>query len=367
MNSEQVMFVLIGILFVLILMVLIRLFFPRKTAYFPGAEGQTEAFKSSLQMLTDTQSELSRELKSVQLGLLDRFEKHGLALQDLKNKLEFSSQGQGEVKKRLEETFEVLGSLKTTAQMRQQLDEANRNSLARLERVLAGTYSKGKGGENLLHEAFKVFPTEMMDYNFQVKGKVVEFGLIMPNGKRLPIDCKWAATSLLDELDKEEDLTKRQKIARKIENEVVSRIKEINQYIDPAITLPWAVAAIPDSAFGICRQAHLEAYKRHVILISYSMVIPYLLTFYSLHLQYARSLEVEQLEAYLMEMERKLADMRTILENRIVRPLTTIQNASNEYQQLIADMIGGIAYLRASQGEERSLEAGQETVDVSER
>ncbi len=365
MDNQQIIFIFLGILFVLIFIVLIRLFFPRKTAEYSGGEMQLEAFKNSLQMLTNAQSELAQDLKTAQIGLIERFEKHGLTLQDLKNKLEFTSQGQGEVRRRLDETFEVLGSLRATAQSRQQLDEANRNSLARLERVLAGTYSKGKGGENLVREALKVFPSEMMDYNFQVKGKVVEFGLIVPNGKRLPIDCKWTATSLLEELGQEEELKKRQDIARKIENEVVARIKEINQYIDPAATLPWAVAAIPDSAFNICQRAHLDAYKRHVILISYSMVIPYLLTFYSLHLQYARSLEVEQLEAYLLEMERKLVDMRTILENKIIRPLTTIQNAINEYQQLITDMMGGITYLRSSQGEERSLEAGQETPNIS--
>lgn len=361
MNSDQILFLLIGILSVLVIAVLIRLFFPRRAAYLPGAEAQLEALKSSLQMLMNAQSDLSRGLQSVQMGLLDRLEKQGVTLQDLKNKLEFASQGQGEVQRRLEETFEVLGSLRTAAQLRQQLDEANRSSLARLEKVMAGSYSKGKSGENILHEALKVFPREMMDYDFQVRGKVVEFGLILANGKRLAIDCKWTGSSLLEELGGEEDPKKRQEFMRRIENEVVEKVKEVSQYIDPAVTLPWAVAAIPDSAFAVCRQAHLESYRRHVILISYSMAVPYLLTFYSLHLQYARTLQMEQLEAYLLEMERHLMDMRTILENRIMRPLTTIQNAANEYQQLIADMVGGIAYLRSSQGEEKSLEAGQDS------
>lgn len=365
MSNEQIIFVLIGILIALAITAIARLFYPRKAPSASGAEAQLEALKSSLQMMTSTQSDLSRNLQSVQMGLLERLEKQGVALQDLKNKLEFSSQGQGEVQRKLEETFEVVGSLRTAAQLRQQLDEANRNSLARLEKVMAGSYSKGKSGENILHEALKVFPREMMDYDFQVRGKVVEFGLILANGKRLAIDCKWTGSGLLEELDAEEEPRKRQEIMKRIENQVVEKVKEVSQYIDPAVTFPWAVAAIPDSAFALCRQAHLESYKRNVILISYSMTVPYLLTFYSLHLQYARTLQVEQLEAYLLEMERRLMDMRTILENKIMRPLTTIQNAANEYQQLIADMVGGIAYLRASQGEERGLEAGQEDPGVS--
>jgi hypothetical protein len=359
-SNEQIIFVLIGILIVLAIATIARLLYPRKAPSAPGAEAQLEALRVSLQMMNSAQSDLSRNLQSVQMGLLERLEKQGVALQDVKNKLDFASHGQGEVQRKLEETFEVLGSLRTATHLREKLDEANRNSLARLEKVMAGSYSKGKSGENILHEALKVFPREMMDYDFQVKGKVVEFGLILANGKRLAIDCKWTASSLLEELDTEEEPRKRQDIVKRIENQVVEKVKEVCQYIDPAITFPWAAAAIPDSAFAVCRQAHLESYRKNVILISYSMAVPYLLTLYSLHLQYARTLEVEQLEAYLLEMERRLGDMRTILENRIVRPLTMIQNAANEYQQLIADMTGGIAYLRSSRGEEKGLEAGKQ-------
>jgi len=37
----------------------------------------------------------------------------------------------------------------------------------------------------------------------------------------------------------------------------------VRQYIDPAATIGFAVAAVPDPVFNACRRAHLEAYRGH--------------------------------------------------------------------------------------------------------
>ena len=43
----------------------------------------------------------------------------------------------------------------------------------------------------------------MIDMNFHVNGKVVEYALVLANGKRLPIDSKWPSPDLLDRLNDE--------------------------------------------------------------------------------------------------------------------------------------------------------------------
>ncbi|MBI4743257.1 MAG: DNA recombination protein RmuC [Actinobacteria bacterium] len=307
--------------------------------------------KQGLNRIVDVQKNISEDFKYIQANLGDRFEKQGLALCDLKNKVEYASKEQGAIQRQLEQALLTVEQTKTFTLAGQKIDEANRLSLKRLESVIAGTYSKGKAGENILGEAFKIFPSEMMANQFQVNGKVVEFGLVLVNGKKLSIDSKWPATSILEELENKEDEEARRRIINQIESEVCKRIREVSQYIDPLITLPWAVVTIPDSAFAVLRQAHFEAYKNNVILISYSMTIPYLLTFYSLHLQYYKTLEIENLEGHIIDVQRHLDEMRTILENKIIRSVTTIQNAASEYQQLIANAQGSLTFMRSVKGE----------------
>ena len=123
---------------------------------------------------------------------------------------------------------------------------------------------------------------------------------------------------------------------------------EVAQYIDPARTVPWAVAAIPDAAFSICRRAHLDAYKKGVILIPYSLVLPYLLTLFNLHLQYAGSMDVENLQHYVMDIKRHLGEMEATLENNIVRAVKMISNAANEYREAMGSIRGSLNNLQAA-------------------
>src|SRR6266536_679282 len=59
--------------------------------------------------------------------------------------------------------------------------------------VLAGSQRAGRVGENLLRESLVHLPPTMLVRDFRVNGRVVEFGLVLPAGRRLPIDPKWPA------------------------------------------------------------------------------------------------------------------------------------------------------------------------------
>ncbi len=137
-------------------------------------------------------------------------------------------------------------------------------------------------------------------------------------------------------------------IIEKIEKEVEKRTKEITQYIDPTVTTPQAIAAIPDAAFSVCKKAHVEAYRRNVILISYSMAIPYLLTFLNLNLQYSRTVDIENLTHYLMNIKRNLDEMDSVLENYIEGASSRITNATIKYRELIGSIRGSLIALETS-------------------
>ncbi len=285
-------------------------------------------------------------------GLREKKEDN-LILTQISEKIGQQIQAQGFLKNGLEKTRESLEALKIAEETRRQREAEYSERIKRVDEIIAGTSAKGISGEEILRETFKKLPREMMESNFTVGGKTVEFALILPNNKRLPIDSKWPAGHLLLELEKESSPEKRKEIIKKIEKETIKRVKEVNQYIDPSVTWSQAIAAVPDSVYSVCQEAHLKAQENDVILMPYSMVLPLLLYMYRLHLQYAQSLDIENLQSHLVSVSRNLNEMETILENQIARGSRMISNAYSTYKQIISRIKSSLTELQIKSPEEK--------------
>ena len=268
------------------------------------------------------------------------------AIQEIKERLLLGSQLQDHLKEGIEKTRNLIEELRKSEEVRREREREFLERIKRIDEIIAGTSTKGISGEEILRETFKKLPPEMIETNFQVRGKVVEFALILPNGKRLPIDSKWVAGRLILDLEKETDPRKKREIIEEIEKEVIKRIKEVKQYIDPDLTWSQAIAAVPDSVYAVCKHAHLRAREENVILMPYSMVLPLLLYIYRFHLQYAISLDLENLQNHLIAVAKNLDEMENILENKIYRGATMVSNAYLEYKQLISRIKTSIEELK---------------------
>jgi DNA recombination protein RmuC len=268
------------------------------------------------------------------------------AIQEIKEKLLLGSQLQDHLKEGIEKTRDLIEELRKSEEVRREREREFLERIKRIDEIIAGTSTKGISGEEILRETFKKLPPEMIETNFQVRGKVVEFALILPNGKRLPIDSKWVAGRLILALEKETDPKKKREIIDEIEKEVMRRIKEVKQYIDPDLTWSQAIAAVPDSVYAVCKNAHLRAREENVILMPYSMVLPLLLYIYRFHLQYAISLDLENLQNHLISIAKNLDEMEKVLENKIYRGATMVSNAYLEYKQLISRIKTSIEELK---------------------
>jgi DNA recombination protein RmuC len=242
---------------------------------------------------------------------------------------------------------ETLAKITSEMETHKNLEKELEESSHRIEAVVVGARARGKAGENILEEAFKKFPPQIVETNFTVHGHPVEYALVLADGKRVPIDSKWTTPELIEALDLETDPAKREEIIRRIEQTLLAKVKEVTKYIDPSLTVPWGVAAVPDSVFAVCRYVHPDAFRDRVIVMPYSLTIIYLLSLYQLHLQYYRSVDIERLEGYLDEMERDLEKLDSELENKVSRGATMITNAFNECKRIIGEMRGAAAYLRA--------------------
>ena len=315
------------------------------------------ALKSHVETVSSQQGALSQSL-----GMLQA------AVQGVETKVLESSAGVREaIGKDLSDARIVVERLKVDGEERRRMEEDVQASARRIETVLLGSRTRGAAGENILQDAFRQFPAEMIDMNFRVNGKVVEYALILANGKRLPIDSKWPSPELLDRLGEAmQDPTKEAAMVQEIERILRLKVRDVRQYIDPAATIGFALAAVPDPIFNACRRAHLEAYREGVILMPYSMTIPYVLALFRLHLQYARSIDLENLEGYLQQIDDNVTALDRLLENSIARGSTMIQNAFNDAKRNVGQMRGALAALRAVPQTSVSPEPEVEEIDEEE-
>jgi DNA recombination protein RmuC len=242
-----------------------------------------------------------------------------------------------ELRERLTQTQSVVEGLRSALTARQPVEDEARASLRRLESVIAGSSTRGAAGENILEETLRALPPEMLQRNVWVGGKVVELALRLPGGKLLPIDSKWVSSAALEQLAEPGlDAPRRAQLTAQVEREVERRVREVSQYIDPATTSPFVLAVIPDAAYDVCRGAIVGAHQRHVMVVGYAMALPYLLTLYQLHLQFARSVDMEKLQSALIDVERHLDTLEGVLENKLQRAVTMLQNAYGEGKQVSA-------------------------------
>jgi hypothetical protein len=186
----------------------------------------------------------------------------------------------------------------------------------------------------------------MLTSDFRVNGKVVEFGLVLPDGRRLPIDSKWTALAELEALEAAVDPVVRDQCARAVEKAVLARTKEVAQYLDPAVTAPVAVAAVPDAVFAALKRAHADAFCKGVIVVPYSNALPIVLFLYELVRRYGDAADVQ---ASLAEVGGVLDLMEAIVENRFAKAATMLTNGADEFRSQLGKARGSIARAHAAE------------------
>lgn len=224
----------------------------------------------------------------------------------------------------------------------------------RLSTVLAGGSAKGRAGENVLRQHLMELPPGMLVTDFRVNGKVVEFGLLLPDGRRLPVDSKWTAVAELEALEAA-DGAECEARARDVEKAVAARAREVAQYLDPSLTAPVAVAAVPDAAYAVLRRAHADAFERGVVVVPYSTALPVLLFLHSLVARYG---DAGDAQAALREVATILGQMEGVLENKFARAATMLANGADEMRSQLGKARGSVARGRSGVVEAVSAERG---------
>jgi hypothetical protein len=236
-------------------------------------------------------------------------------------------QGTGEVRSEVAAVRQVLDRIQVRDEERREREEDAWGALHRVASLLAGSQRAGRAGENILGEALSHLPPSVLERDFRVNGRVVEFALILADGRRLPIDSKWPAEREVAQLEELTDPAEREPVVQAVERIVARRAREVAAYRDPAVTAPIALAAIPDAAYSVLRRAHAEAFRQGVIVVPYSLALPIVLSLYTLA---SRLGEVGDVKACLDDLGSVLDAMEATLENKLERASTMLANGTGE-------------------------------------
>ncbi len=284
-----------------------------------------------------------------------RLAEAGAELRRVADGATWRDRGTDELRQEVSAFRHSLEGMRVREEERRQREDQAWAVLHRVSAVLAGAHRTGRAGENVLRDAFAHLPPSMLVRDFRVNGRVVEFGLVLPDGSRLPVDSKWPAERELLALAEAADPQDRDRLVRGIERVVTERAREVAGYLDPNVTAPVAVAAIPDAAYAVLRRAHAEAYRQGVIVIPYSMALPVALF---LHGIVGRFGGVGDVQACLADLAGILDAVETTLENKVAKASTMLANGAEELRGNVGRARSALTRARRDPGSPVPGEAG---------
>ena len=124
------------------------------------------------------------------------------------------------------------------------------------------------------------------------------------------------------------------------------RAREVAQYLDPALTAPVAVAAVPDAAYEVLKRAHADAFAFGVVIVPYASALPIVLFLYSLVQRFGDAADVQ---AGLAEVAGVLDILESVVENKFTRAGTMIANGADEFRSQLGKARGSIARAHAAE------------------
>jgi DNA recombination protein RmuC len=239
-------------------------------------------------------------------------------------------------------------------------------SLRRLESVVAGSSTRGAAGENILARALAQLPADLIESNVPFAGRVVEYALRLPGGRFLPIDSKWTSAAALERLEATEDPQERRRLVEQVSRDVRVRIREMTKYLSPERTVGLALLAVPDSVHSVTPEAHAEGHREGVLVVPYSLALPYVLALYRLTVRFGATASADAMGESLRTLEQALARADEEVEGRLSRGLVQIGNSRDALHHHLDTARRAAAGLMRASGSEALEPAVAPVLDASD-
>ena len=236
----------------------------------------------------------------------------------------------------LSQAQRALAEVKALEQGRARQADQAALSLRRLEAVLAGSASRGAAGENVLARALGQLPPDLLELNVAFGNKVVEYALRLPGGRVLPIDSKWPGADALQRLQETDDPHERRRLGEQVGRDLRGRIREMGKYLDPERTLALGLLAVPDAVCAAAPEATADGYRDGVLVVPYSLALPYVLALYRLTLRFGCAVDADALSERLRTVDEALRRSAEEVESRLSRGLVQVENARDALRGQLA-------------------------------
>jgi hypothetical protein len=105
------------------------------------------------------------------------------------------------------------------------------------------------------------------------------------------------------------------------------------KYLDPERTLSLGVLAIPDAVYLAAPEAHGEGYRDGVLVVPYSLALPYVLALYRLTVRFGTAVDTDQLASRLRLLDEALRKIDDEVEGRLSRGLVQMENARDALRE----------------------------------
>jgi len=232
-----------------------------------------------------------------------------------------------EIQAQLGNAHRALAEVKALEQGRaQKLDQAA-DSLRRLEAVVAGSSTRGAAGENILARSLTQLPPDLLELNVAFGNKIVEYALRLPGGRYLPIDSKWTSVGVLERLEAVDQPQERKRLVDQVVRDVRGRIKEMTKYLDPERTMSLGLLAVPDAVYTAAPEAHADGYREGILVVPYSLALPYVLALYRLTLRFGCAVDTDQLADRLRALNECVRKLDEEIEGRLSRGIVQLENS----------------------------------------
>ncbi len=287
---------------------------------------------STLEVLHELLQGLSTDLRSGHQQINDR-------LVQASNILAVISQALGNVQQHVQLVPDIQRLLNEVA-----------DQVGDLTAVLSGRAS-GRAAERWVEDLLSIFPEGWIQQDVPIGQGKVEFAVCLPGGSLVPLDSKFVEPDLLSELQEAYENGDENRISeaeRKVNGRVRERAGELTRYLNDSRTLGFGIAAIPDPAYRVCRKAIKDAASRRVVLVPYSLLVPFVMSLYFLaqRLGITALTDVDRrlgvISSLAQEAQRELENMAreiTTVSNQRERALDKIQQISRHLQQLTGQEI----------------------------
>jgi DNA recombination protein RmuC len=237
----------------------------------------------------------------------------------------------------LEEVRESFARLQGLWKAREEAWEEERRqllqSLRRVESIIAGSHGRGKAGERIVEELLAALPPEWLVRNHRVGTRVVEFAIRLPNGRLLPVDSKLPAEVVERAASAEDNPEAQQRLQSEAEKVLRQRASEVRQYLDREFSTSFALVVVPDSLYRLALAILPELARNGVIVVSYSLLLPYVLLVLHVVLESQCDIDTERLIRFLGDAERQVDSLVRRSDTSLAKAITMLQNFERELRQ----------------------------------